>query len=269
MTLKENNSRFVTKIKYIDEKIILILFIFAVIFQILFALKIDYIKPKYDLMKNAPNKKFVDIAALGDRQFIYRLLAFRMQNSGDVFAGFPPLKYYNYKNLYNWMMLLDKYDSKSNVIVHIASNYYAMNQNKKELIYIIDYIRQHANKDYKNKWLWLVQAIMIAKKDYNDNNLALEIANELADNSTDNMPIWTKQFPAFIYEDMGKSCMAFFVIENIINNYEAKDKTISDFEMQFMKHFISKRLDKLKKEKFDPKKCRKIQNYTKKSLKNP
>lgn len=257
-----------TKIKYLDEKIILLLFVITLSFQVILALDIDHIKPQYDLMKKAPNDKAIDIIALGDKQFMFRMLAFRMQNSGDVFAGFPPLKNYNYKNLYNWMLLLDKYDSKSNVIPHIASYYYSMNQDKKELIYIINYLKNHAMRDFKNKWHWLVQAIMIAKKDYKNNVLALEIANLLADNSTQDMPIWTKQFPAFIYEDMGKNCMAFFVIKNLIDDYEKQETNVDYYQMQFMRYFISKRLDSLKKEKFNPNKCQKLKKSPIKLLKN-
>ncbi len=123
-------------------------------------------------------------------------------------------------------------------------------------------------RDFKNKWHWLVQAIMIAKKDYKNNVLALEIANLLANNSTQDMPIWTKQFPAFIYEDMGKNCMAFFVIKNLIDDYEKQETNVDYYQMQFMRYFISKRLDSLKKEKFNPNKCQKLKKSPIKLLKN-
>lgn len=232
-----------------------ILFLVLLSLQVSLSLKIDNIKPQYQIIDRPPNKIFSRVLALGDDEFLFRILTLRLQNSGDIFAGFAPLKNYNYKNLFDWMLLLDDVNSKSNVVPHLASYYYAQTQNKKDLIHIINYLEQHAERDFDNKWWWLAQSFMIAKKDYQDNNMALYFANKLANRSTDDMPLWVKQLPAFIYSDMGESCIAFSIIKNLMDDHNSGKRVLTSYEMEIMRHFIKDRLGKLKDEKFDPRKC--------------
>ena len=85
----------------------------------------------------------------------------------------------------------------------------------------------------------------------------MEIAEKLSSNNSPSAPFWTKQMPAFLYEEMGDGCMAFVVIEKLIKESESGERQISAQEMNFMRVFINQRLAKLQKQKFDPRKCKK------------
>lgn len=207
-------------------------------------------------MPEAPSKYAIAATSLGDKEFLFRALATRLQNSGDVFAGFIALKNYDYSRVYQWLKTLDDLNSKSDFAPSLASYYYAQTQNKADNIYIVNYLEDHASKDIDAKWWWLFQAIYIAQKDLKDLNRALEIAKKLSQNNSPNAPIWTKEAPAFIGAAVGDDCLAFSVIHKIIQENESGIRQVTPEEMNFMKHFIQDTLTRLQKKNFNPNKCK-------------
>lgn len=181
----------------------------------------------------------------------------RLQNSGDVFAGFVSLKNYDYSRIFDWMKMLDGLNSKSNLVPSLASYYYSQTQNGKDSRYVVDYLDWHSSQNIDANWWWLFQAVFIAKNNLHDMKRALELAQKLAQNNAENAPFWTKQMPAFISEEMGDGCMAFSVIQRLIKESESGVRQVKPEEMNFMRHFISDRLARLKNQKFDPRKCSK------------
>ncbi|MES2962066.1 MAG: hypothetical protein V4694_06765 [Pseudomonadota bacterium] len=240
-----------------SHKIFFWLFIATFVAQIFFWKQTENIKPSFEIIPPVPSKYLVSTLSLGDNEFLFRVLGTRLQNSGDVFAGFIALKNYDYSRLYQWMTMLDELNPKSNFIPALAAYYYSQTQNKPDTRYIVDYLDQHASRDIDNKWWWLFQGTYIAKNNLGDINRALEMAEKLSSNNSPNAPFWTKQMPAFLYEEMGDGCMAFAVIENLIKESESGERQISAQEMNFMRVFINQRLAKLQKQKFDPRKCKK------------
>ena len=61
--------------------------------------------------------------------------------------------------------------------------------------------------------------------------------------------------PAFIYAKQGNNCMAFIIIQKIIEDNNSGGRQISVEEMNFMRYFINDRLKTLKNQNFDPRKC--------------
>ena len=195
-----------------SHKIFFWLFILTFSCQIFFWHKTENIKPRFDIVPPAPSPYFTAAASLGDKEFLFRALATRLQNSGDVFAGFIALKNYDYARIYQWLTALDGLNSKSDYTPALASYYYAQTQRKSDNKYIVNYLDEHASKDIDAKWWWLIQAIYIAQRDLHDLPRALELAKKMSQNNAKNAPLWTKQMPAFIYEEMGEDCAAFAII---------------------------------------------------------
>ena len=240
-----------------SHKIFFWLFIATFICQILFWKKTENIKPQFDIVPPAPSKYLISAISLGDNEFLFRILATRLQNSGDVFAGFLALKDYDYLRIYHWMTALDTLNDKSNLVPALASYYYAQTQNKPDTVYLVNYLDEHSSKDIDANWWWMWQASDIAKNTLTDNDRALELAYKLSKNKAENAPIWTRELPAFLHEEMGDGCMAFGVITKLIKESESGERQIKPEEMNFMRYFINERLAKLKKQKFDPRKCSK------------
>jgi hypothetical protein len=239
-----------------SHKIFFYLFLFLLISQIFFWRFLEK-NPQnnFDLVPSPPTKNLMSILSLGDEEFLFRALGLRLQNSGDVFAGFVALKNYDYQRIYGWMKALDSLNYQSNFIPSLASYYYSQTQNTKDSIYIINYLDEHASQDIDKKWWWMFQAVYIAKKNLKDDDLALKLAYKLSENKDPKAPFWTRQLPAFFHQEMGDNCLAFKIIENLIKEVESGDSKSKADDLNFMRHFINERLSSLQKQKFDPKKC--------------
>lgn len=240
-----------------SHKIFFWLFIATFAAQIFFWKKTENIKPNFDLVPPAPNQYLISALSLGDKEFLFRILSARLQNSGDVFAGFAALKKYNYSRIYQWMTALDTLNYKSTLVPSLASYYYAQTQNKPDTKYIIDYLDEHSSKDIDANWWWFFQAIYIAKNNLHDLDRALDLAYKLSKNNNPDAPLWTKQMPAFIHKEMGNDCLSFAVIENLIEESKSGSRQITAKEMNFIRYFINERLTDLKKQKFNPLSCKK------------
>lgn len=241
-----------------SHKIFFWLFLITFVFQILFWKKTEDTKPPFEIIPPAPNQYLISTLSLGDKEFLFRILAARLQNSGDIFAGFRSLKEYDYLRIYQWMTKLDTLNDESNFIPALAAYIYSQTQIQKDVAYILDYLEEHCAKDIDKNWWWLFQATYIAKKNLGDMTRALKIAEMLSKNNAVNAPLWTKQLPAFLYEEQGESCMAFAAIERVIKESESGARQVTPEEMNFMRYFINERLSKLKKQKFDPRQCKNL-----------
>ncbi len=196
------------------------------------------ILPNMEIVPDVPGKETVKALSLGDEQFYFRLLAMQIQNSGDTYGRFTPLREYDYAKLKEWFLLLDTLDNKSNFIPSLATYYYSQTQNVPDVRYIVDYLVAHADGRVEEKWWWLIQAIYLANHKLENKELALEVGKPLM--NAKEIPLWARQFPAFIYEQMGEPMQALYVIEHVLKSMENQE--LDQGEFNFMKHFIEERL---------------------------
>lgn len=237
-------------------KITLGFVILFLLIQILFWSETKDVKPNLGIVPEIPTIATIKAFSFGDEEFYFRIKGLRLQNAGDTYGRFSPLKNYDYKKLTAWFQLLDNLDSKSNYIPSLAAYYYSMTQNKDDLIYIIDYLEQHADKDPTKKWWWYYQAMSIANKMYGDKELAIRLAEKLKNKSPLDAPLWTKQMVALLLADEGQNCEAIKIISSIIEDYDKANRKISNDELNFMRYFINKKIQELKKQNFNPAQCK-------------
>ena len=199
------------------------------------------IKPNLGILPEVPSQASIKAISLGDDAFYFRSFAYQIQNAGDSFGRFTALKEYNYAKLYQWLLLLDSLDSRSNFVPALAGYYFSQTQNTPDVRYIVDYLDQHAIKDLHNKWWWMSQAVYLANHKLKDRELALKLAYKLASTPRDDIPLWVKQMPAFIHEQLGEKEQAIYIIKNILENIDSIDQG----ELNFMHYFVTERLEKL------------------------
>jgi hypothetical protein len=241
-----------------SHKIFFWLFIAFFLLQIFFWKETESTKAHFDIVPPSPNKYVISAASLGDQEFLFRVLAARLQNSGDIFAGFVALSKYDYNRIYQWLTTLDTLNNKSNFTPALAAYYYGQTQNYADTKYIVNYLDEHYERDPNKNWWWLLQAIYLAKNKMQNMDRALDLAYKLSQNKEENAPLWTRQMPAFLHEEMGDGCMAFKIIEKILKESESGVKQIKPEDIDFMRHFIKERLTKLQERKFDPRKCKEL-----------
>jgi hypothetical protein len=195
--------------------------------------------PPMETVPPVPTESAVKALSFGDHQFFFRLLSLHMQNFGDTFGRFTPLKAYDYERLQQWLFLLDSLDNESDYIPTIVSYYFSQTQNPEDTRYLIEYLRKHSEDRLDKKWWWQTQAVYLANHKLKDKDLALAAALPLLE--AKNVPIWVNQLPAFIYEQKGEFGDALSIMEHVKDN--AKD--LKPGELYFIEHFIKERLKAL------------------------
>jgi hypothetical protein len=200
------------------------------------------ITPEMEIVPKVPSEEMLKAFSFGDDQISFRYNGYKLQFAGDTFGRVTPLKDYDYGKLYHWWKLLDEIDSVSNLVVYYVAYYWSASQKpKRHVPYVVDFLEEHSDKHPEKKWWWYSQAVYNAKFKLNDDKRALEIAKKLADLPKNvDMPIWTRQLQAFIYERKGEYEKACDIIVNVINDFH--DGSINEGEANFMFYFVQDRL---------------------------
>ncbi|MBY0430055.1 MAG: hypothetical protein K2Q10_02570, partial [Rhodospirillales bacterium] len=141
---------------------------------------------------------------LGDRQFLFRHLALNVQIMGDEYGTITPLQSYDYTAVARWLDLLDALDPRSDYAPAMAAHYFGAVQDAGRVRIMVDYLRRHTARDPTGKWRWLTHAAFLARHRAHDLPLALEVARQLAAIDVPDIPVWTKQMPAFVLAEVGE-----------------------------------------------------------------
>lgn len=216
------------------------LFVALLAAQITFWNHSRHVLPEMKIVPDVPGKDVVKALSLGDEQFYFRVLALEIQNAGDTYGRFTPLKNYDYSKLGAWFHLLDTLDNRSDFIPSVATYYYGQTQNVPDVRYIVDYLYDYASWRPEQKWWWLIQAIYLANHKLEDPDLALKVGQPLLD--AHGIPLWARHFPAFIYEQKGEPEQALYVMEHVLES--VKENKLSREDFNFMKYFIEERIHK-------------------------
>ena len=202
------------------------------------------IRPNLAIVPNLPSPNTVKLLSFGDTELYFRVASFRLQNAGDTFGRYTPYRDYNYAMLEKWFLLLDDLDAVSDITPSMAGYLFSQSQEpKRDVPYIVRYLEQHYDRNPEKKWWWLSHAIYLSKQKLHDKQLALRLAYKLGTTPAE-VPLWARQMPAFIYEELGEKQHALAIIQNILKT----EKNIPDSELRFMNIFIKDRLSKLKDE---------------------
>jgi len=222
------------------KKIIVLFIVLSA--QIAFARAYYDVRPELPIMEPPPTIAAMKLQSFGDAPFYFRWLGLQVQNAGDTYGRFTPLKDYDYALLEAWLTRLDALDARSNWMPTLAGHYFALTQNKEDTRHIINYLDQHASRNPTEKWWWFMQATYIANRRLGDQELALMMARKLREAKAENKPIWADQMEAFLLEKKGQYAEALAIIEAILQEREK----LTEGEMNFIRYFIEDRLEMLK-----------------------
>lgn len=237
-----------------------IFFVLVILFinQCLFYNLHRNLKAFLNIVPTPPSEKAIKAMTFGDDEFYFRLNSFKVQNMGDTFGRMTPLKDYDYKKLYHWFIYLDKFDTRSNYLASIAAYYYSATQNVKDIIYVIKFLEKHADNNLKENWWWLYQATYLSKFMYGDDKLALRLARKLRLTSPKDAPLWTKRMEGIFLFNSDEDCESLRIMNEVLNQYEntaTENDEQKAKELNYMKFFIEKNIEKLKNKNIDYTKC--------------
>ncbi|MDE3017239.1 MAG: hypothetical protein KGI29_10050 [Pseudomonadota bacterium] len=197
------------------------------------------ITPDFGIVPDPPGRAALHAMSFGDDEFYFRSLALMIQNAGDTYGRFSPLRYYDFSKLYLWFNLLDELDSRSNMIPSMACYYFSQTQNTPDVRYVVDYLYAHSTRDVAHNWWWLVQSIYLAMHKLHDMDLALKVAKPLVN---PDVPAWAQQMTAVVYEKRGEMDDALSIMETI----KKHAKEITPADLAYMRYFVEERLYRLK-----------------------
>lgn len=188
-------------------------------------------------------------SSLGDAQLAYRYNASLLQNFGSTGGRNQTLDSYNFDTLAEWFFLQDKLDSRANISPYLAAYYYGGAQTGENVRPLIPYLKQASYSPYPGKWRWLAHAVYLARHRVGDLDLAVALAQDLANHPDENKPIWTRQMVAFVHYAQGSNQAAYDILKSIMI---AEVDTLPPQEIFVMKEYICQKLLTEEEAKADP-----------------
>lgn len=205
------------------------------------------LKSKWEGLPPPTSKIEAVLYGYGDYQLAYRNIGMMLQNTGDVGGNVTNLKDYDYKAIQAWLWTTYDLDPKANYVPSLAAFYFGAVNEKQRVSYLIDYLAKVGQDPGLERWRWLAHAVYLARFEMKDYDRALTLANELAALPDPDMPIWTKQMPAFVMTKVGKKQAA----RDLLMTIMATDKTIDPAEINqtcwYINQHLRERTDNLEK----------------------
>ncbi|MCE7886327.1 MAG: hypothetical protein DYH13_02330 [Alphaproteobacteria bacterium PRO2] len=186
-----------------------------------------------------PGEKGAAAFALGDRQFAYRTIGVMLQNLGDTGGRVTSFEKYDYDRLAGWFNLADKMDPHANFVPMLAAFYFSATEDPVQIAPLADYLHRAGNSAEGERWRWLAQAVYLAHYKLKDFDKAYAWAQELAAIPRNDMPMWTKQMPAFVRNAEGDKQAAYDIMIEIMRSGQ---HSLPREEMNAMQYYICKRI---------------------------
>lgn len=142
----------------------------------------------------------------------------------------------NYPRLTKWLDTILELDPEGHYPMLVAARVYGSIKDSQKQRIMTDYIFYKFNEDPNKYWRWLAHAIITAKHEIKDNDLALKYAHALAEKATGkNVPYWAKDMKIIVLEDMGELEAAKILVGALIDSKQITDP----YELNFLSQKIA------------------------------
>lgn len=142
----------------------------------------------------------------------------------------------DYPRLTQWLDTILELDPEGHYPMLVAARVYGSVHNREKQKIMMDYIFYKFNEDPNRYWRWLAHAVITAKHELKDNELALKYAHALAESATGpNVPYWAKDMKIIVLEDMGEVEAAKILVGALIESGEISDP----YELNFLARKIA------------------------------
>jgi hypothetical protein len=142
----------------------------------------------------------------------------------------------DYPRLTQWLDTILELDPQGPYPMLVAAHVYGSIKDTEKQRIMMDYIFYKFNENPDKYWRWLAHAVITAKHEIKDYQLALKYANALAEKAAgENVPYWAKDMRIIVLEDMGRVEAAKILVGALIDSKEITDP----YELNFLIHKIS------------------------------
>jgi len=142
----------------------------------------------------------------------------------------------DYPRLTKWLDTSLALDPEGSYPMLVAARVYGnINDPVKQRI-MMEYIFEKFNENPNKYWRWLAHAVITAKHEIKDQDLALKYADALATKATGkNVPYWAKDMKIFVLEDMGEIEAAKILVGALLESEQITDL----YELNFLMNKIT------------------------------
>jgi hypothetical protein len=155
-----------------------------------------------------------------------------------------PLHSLDYDIVKDWLDTILELDPLDHYPMLVAARVYGSVSDRKKQREMMDYIFYKFNEDPNKYWRWMAHAVITAKHELKDMQLALKYANALAEKATgENVPYWARDMKIIVLEDMGEVEAAKILVGGLIASGEITDP----YELNFLQKKIRTLEEKMTK----------------------
>jgi len=155
-----------------------------------------------------------------------------------------PLHSLDYGIVSEWLDTILELDPRGHYPMLVAARVYGSVSNREKQREMMEYIFYKFNDNPDKHWRWLAHAVITAKHELRDMELALKYADALAEKATGaNVPYWAKDMKIIVLEDMGEVETAKVLVGGLIASGEITDP----YELNFLENKIHRLEEKLSK----------------------
>jgi len=146
-----------------------------------------------------------------------------------------PLHSLDYDVVAVWLDTILELDPRGHYPMLVAARVYGSVSDDEKQRQMMEYIFYKFNEDPNKHWRWLAHAVITAKHELKDMQLALKYAHALAEKATgENVPYWAKDMKIIVLEDMGEVEAAKILVGGLIASGEITDP----YELNFLQDKI-------------------------------
>ena len=146
-----------------------------------------------------------------------------------------PLHSLDYDVVTDWLDTILELDPRGHYPMLVAARVYGSVSVEEKQREMMDYIFYKFNEDPNKHWRWLAHAVITAKHELKDLQLALKYAHALAEKATgENVPYWARDMKIIVLEDMGEVEAAKVLVGGLIASGEITDP----YELNFLQNKI-------------------------------
>lgn len=175
------------------------------------------------------------IASLGEPVMAAKLLNLWLQAFDNQPGISIPLHALDYSVVTQWLDTILELDPNGDYPMLAAARVYGSVNDRAKQRVMTDFIFEKFTQDPDKHWRWLANAVIIAKHELKDMQLALKYAEALADSTTsENVPYWAKDMKIVVLEDMGEIEAAKVLVGGLIASGEITDPN----ELNFLQNKI-------------------------------
>jgi hypothetical protein len=159
-----------------------------------------------------------------------------------------PLHALDYDVVTDWLDTILELDPRGPYPMLVAARVYGSVSDEEKKREMMDYIFHKFNEDPNKHWRWLADAVITAKHELKDMQLALKYADALAEKATgENVPYWARDMRIIVLEDMGEVEAAKVLVGGLIASGEITDS----YELNFLQNKIRTLEEKMTKTRQD------------------